>query len=802
MRSGWLRARRACRACAAGSPAGADSAGLTFVRLCGRTPLRQPFLWIFFFLFFSLPISAPSFFFSVPFSRRADATKLKEAELDALADADGAIDALLAAILSGPSSSSSSSSGSGSLPSAAEVPAKPPTVAAPAPKVVAVAAVPDAIASQGLLSLEALGEELFAFDKAFAGVENDLEPVAEGLECPVCWAPGLTERPPENAMKYLGAGLMPEEERALIESLRAQARGATGRSAAATAADDDDLTTGAGAARVPAGLPAFEDCADGEGRRVRARRAAEDDDEFAAVVRGSNFCPTPLYVGGPLVVPQADGPADYPYSPLSATLGAAAAGAATAPGARAWFHDRAASQPASVCDRSSATSSVALASPSPLPEPLARLTGLPTTSTTTTTCKPTTEVRRGTKRALLDHTVETPRESVAHSVASPPAVRHTLSVVSRGSSIPRFDTASPVPRSHAASVTQTAGLVTDFYEASAAATSSAMTSSATATPSAVDTCHDGAGLMMEPELECDDEDEGACPGSAMCERSQSGVQRCLPEASVRVLKEWLLSPEHFDFPWPTEDEKLQLAAAAGISLKQLGVWMTNARKRIWAPLRRKQGKPIINYGKARQAQQLHHGSHHHQHQHHAYASLSGKGVMMHGAGKALQHHGSVAPASRTAAPAAPAASAARSAGLHHHHHHPHAPAAHAHVHVHGVALPEAAPILAHLERAQLVLGSQKDAIISQLRLLESRELMLQSAQEALQSHRRAAAHAAAQAAAAFAAPSHAPVFTPSAAAPRASLMGGEGLPPFDDVFPSIDSAGAVLGVCGYGGMGW
>ena len=60
----------------------------------------------------------------------------------------------------------------------------------------------------------------------------------------------------------------------------------------------------------------------------------------------------------------------------------------------------------------------------------------------------------------------------------------------------------------------------------------------------------------------------------------------LGKSAVAVMKEWMFSPEHFYHPYPTETEKQELAEAAGITLKQLSNWFTNARKRLWQPMMR------------------------------------------------------------------------------------------------------------------------------------------------------------------------------------------------------------------------
>lgn len=69
----------------------------------------------------------------------------------------------------------------------------------------------------------------------------------------------------------------------------------------------------------------------------------------------------------------------------------------------------------------------------------------------------------------------------------------------------------------------------------------------------------------------------------------------LPRHVVKILKRWLLSPEHYDYPYPDEENKAKLLEATGINTKQLNTWFTNARKRIWAPRRRKRGESIPEY---------------------------------------------------------------------------------------------------------------------------------------------------------------------------------------------------------------
>ncbi|DAZ93104.1 TPA: hypothetical protein N0F65_006856 [Lagenidium giganteum] len=67
-----------------------------------------------------------------------------------------------------------------------------------------------------------------------------------------------------------------------------------------------------------------------------------------------------------------------------------------------------------------------------------------------------------------------------------------------------------------------------------------------------------------------------------------------PEAK-NVLKAWMFSPEHFAHPYPSEEEKEELACEAGIEVKQLSNWFTNARKRLWQPVLRQSGVEVKNF---------------------------------------------------------------------------------------------------------------------------------------------------------------------------------------------------------------
>ena len=76
--------------------------------------------------------------------------------------------------------------------------------------------------------------------------------------------------------------------------------------------------------------------------------------------------------------------------------------------------------------------------------------------------------------------------------------------------------------------------------------------------------------------------------------------RNLPEHAVLTLTAWLAEPKHFDYPYPTENEKQELLRKTGISRKQLANWFTNARKRVWAQMRKRRGQPLIDYSSVRE----------------------------------------------------------------------------------------------------------------------------------------------------------------------------------------------------------
>lgn len=104
----------------------------------------------------------------------------------------------------------------------------------------------------------------------------------------------------------------------------------------------------------------------------------------------------------------------------------------------------------------------------------------------------------------------------------------------------------------------------------------------------------GASFELESVTPAGSDDEQTASKTAS--RRKKGTRRGTlhPEAK-NVLKAWMFSPEHFAHPYPSEEEKEELANEAGIEVKQLSNWFTNARKRLWQPVLRQSGVEVKNF---------------------------------------------------------------------------------------------------------------------------------------------------------------------------------------------------------------
>ncbi|XP_053994397.1 homeobox protein PKNOX2-like isoform X2 [Hylaeus anthracinus] len=92
----------------------------------------------------------------------------------------------------------------------------------------------------------------------------------------------------------------------------------------------------------------------------------------------------------------------------------------------------------------------------------------------------------------------------------------------------------------------------------------------------------------------EDEDEGCGTGTATSNHSSNhggshssikkGRQKrgVLPKQATSIMRTWLF--EHLVHPYPTEDEKRQIASQTNLTLLQVNNWFINARRRILQPM--------------------------------------------------------------------------------------------------------------------------------------------------------------------------------------------------------------------------
>jgi len=96
-------------------------------------------------------------------------------------------------------------------------------------------------------------------------------------------------------------------------------------------------------------------------------------------------------------------------------------------------------------------------------------------------------------------------------------------------------------------------------------------------------------IIKEEDSSDKEDDENDKPVNKKKEKNPGGKSRReLPAGAVATLKQWLLSPEHFTHPYPTPQDQVMLMEKTGIDKKQLKNWFTNARRRIWKPMLKKQ----------------------------------------------------------------------------------------------------------------------------------------------------------------------------------------------------------------------
>jgi len=68
-------------------------------------------------------------------------------------------------------------------------------------------------------------------------------------------------------------------------------------------------------------------------------------------------------------------------------------------------------------------------------------------------------------------------------------------------------------------------------------------------------------------------------------QNKNKKSRSLPQQAKDILYKWLFSNEHFSDPFPSKEEKQELANRTGLTLNQINTWFTNARRRSWKTAR-------------------------------------------------------------------------------------------------------------------------------------------------------------------------------------------------------------------------
>lgn len=90
----------------------------------------------------------------------------------------------------------------------------------------------------------------------------------------------------------------------------------------------------------------------------------------------------------------------------------------------------------------------------------------------------------------------------------------------------------------------------------------------------------------------EDEDSDSYSGGnssfANLEKDSGSKKRSrLPPSSVAIFRHWLFN--HLESPYPSEEEKEELAQKAGLRITQVNNWFTNARRRILP----REGRPLL-----------------------------------------------------------------------------------------------------------------------------------------------------------------------------------------------------------------
>lgn len=75
---------------------------------------------------------------------------------------------------------------------------------------------------------------------------------------------------------------------------------------------------------------------------------------------------------------------------------------------------------------------------------------------------------------------------------------------------------------------------------------------------------------------------GKRKGDALDSEANKKRRGNLPKRATNILKKWLF--EHLFHPYPSEEQKRQLASQTGLTINQISNWFINARRRILQPM--------------------------------------------------------------------------------------------------------------------------------------------------------------------------------------------------------------------------
>jgi len=106
----------------------------------------------------------------------------------------------------------------------------------------------------------------------------------------------------------------------------------------------------------------------------------------------------------------------------------------------------------------------------------------------------------------------------------------------------------------------------------------AQSSVQSSTPSSSKSKSSKSKLKPTPKRRLEDDVESYSTSSPQATQTDSKKRSRLPPNSVAIFRHWLFN--HLESPYPSEEEKEELASKAGLRITQVNNWFTNARRRI------------------------------------------------------------------------------------------------------------------------------------------------------------------------------------------------------------------------------